>query len=93
MGFLDIIFGTSKTKKQGMLFTTSLEIEKTLFRVGTLSQEQRSLVKEIIVRFMGSGGVTVGEYRMHVLPELYKMMQIGKISSVDYRKLKNLIYK
>lgn len=93
MGLFDIIFGGGKAKKQGMLFTTSLEIEKTLFHIGTLSQEQRSLVKSMITRFMGSGGVTVEEYRIHVLPELYKMEQAGKISSVDYQKLKNLIYK
>ncbi|MFA5413318.1 MAG: hypothetical protein WC348_02160 [Patescibacteria group bacterium] len=94
MGFLDILFGSSsKAKKQGMLFTTSIEVEKALFRVGTLNQEQRSLIKSMIVRFMGSGGVTVEEYRLHVLPELSKMVKAGKISSVDYQKLKNLIYK
>lgn len=93
MGFLDILFGGGKAKKQGMLFTTSLEVEKTLFRIGTLGQEQRSFVKSMIVKFMGSGGVTVEEYRSHILPELYKMSQAGKISSVDYQKLKNLIYK
>ncbi|MBI5071728.1 hypothetical protein HZB93_02435 [Candidatus Falkowbacteria bacterium] len=93
MGFLDIIFGSSKAKKQGMLFSTSLEVEKTLFHIGTLNQEQRSLIKSMIVKFMGSGGVTVSEFQMHILPELYKMMQAGKISSVDYQKLKKLIYK
>lgn len=93
MGLLDLFFGGGKQKKEGMLFATSLEVEKTLFRIGTLSQGQRSLVKEMIVRFMGSGGVTAAEYRTHVLPELYKMVQAGKISSVDYQKLKNLIYK
>jgi hypothetical protein len=94
MGFLDIIFGSSgRAKKQGMLFTTSLEVEKTLFHVGTLNQEQRSLIKSMIVKFMGSGGVTVGEYQQYVLPELFRMIKAGKISSVDYQKLKNLIYK
>jgi len=94
MGFLDILFGSSgKDKKQGMLFTTSIEVEKALFHAGTLNQEQRSLIKSMIVRFMGSGGVTVEEYRLHVLPELSKMVKAGKISSVDYQKLKNLIYK
>lgn len=94
MGFLDIIFGSDgRAKKQGMLFTTSIEVEKTLFRVGTLNQEQRSLVKSIIVRFMGSGGVTVEEYRLHILPEFSRMVKAGKISAVDYQKLKNLIYK
>ncbi|MBU1146332.1 hypothetical protein KKD80_02180 [Patescibacteria group bacterium] len=94
MGFFDIIFGSGgKAKKQGMLFTTSLEVEKILFHIGTLNQEQRSLVKSMIVKFMGSGGVTVEEYRLHVLPEIFKMIKTGKISSVDYQKLKNLIYK
>jgi len=93
MGFLDYIFGGGQTKKQGMLFTTSIEIERTLFRRGTLSQEQRASVKDMIVKFMGSGGVSVEEYRLHVLPELYKMVQTGQISSVDYQKLKSLIYK
>lgn len=93
MGLFDMISGGGKTKKQGMLFTTSLEIEKTLFHVGTLNQEQRSIVKDILMKFMGSGGVTVEEYRLRVIPELYKLMQAGKISSVDYQKLKNLIYK
>ncbi len=93
MGFFDTVFGGSKSKKQGMLFTTSLEIEKTLFHIGTLNQEQRSVVKSLIVKFIGSGGVTVEEYRVHVIPELYKLMQAGEISSVDYQKLKNLIYK
>ena len=93
MGFLDIIFGSSsKPKKQGMLFTTSLEVEKALFRIGTLNHEQRRLVKEMILKFLGSGGVTVEEYRLHVLPELSKMVREGKISSVDYQKLKKLIY-
>jgi hypothetical protein len=92
MGFLDFIFGGSKTKKQGMLFTTSLEVEKTLFRLGTLNQEQRALVKSMIVKFMGSGGVSVEEFRIYILPELYKLMQTGKISSVDYQKLKSLLY-
>lgn len=91
MGFWDM-FGGSKTKKQGMLFTTSLEIEKTLFHIGTLNQGQRMLVKEIIMKFLGSGGVTEEEYRTQVLPELYKLEQTGKISSVDYQKLKELIY-
>ncbi len=93
MGFWNIISGGGKSKKQGMLFTTSLEIEKTLFHIGTLSQTQRSVVKNLIVKFIGSGGVTVEEYRVHVIPELYKLMQAGEISSVDYQKLKNLIYK
>ena len=93
MGFLDSIFGSGKAKKQGMLFSTSLEVEKTLFRIGTLNQEQRSLIKSMIMKFMGSGGVTVSEFQMHILPELYKMVQAGKISSVDYQKLKKLIYK
>jgi hypothetical protein len=94
MGFLDIIFGSNgRAKKQGMLFTTSAEVDKKLFHIGTLNQEQRSLVKSMIVKFMGSGGVTVEEYRLHVLPEFYRMVKAGKISSVDYRKLKSLIYK
>lgn len=96
MGFLDILFGTSgsgKAKKQGMLFTTSIEVDKTLFRVGTLNQEQRLLVKSMIIKFLGSGGVTVEEYRSRILPELSAMVKTGKISSVDYQKLKNLIYK
>jgi hypothetical protein len=92
MGLWDSIFGGGKVKKQGMLFTTSIEVEKTLFHLG-LKQEERALIKQMIVKFMGSGGVTVGEYRSYVLPELYKMVQAGKISSVDYQKLKNLIYK
>lgn len=93
MGFLDFIFGGSKAKKQGILFTTSLEVEKILFRLGTLNQEQRALVKGMIVKFMGSGGVSVEEFRLHVLPEIYKLVQAGKLSSVDYQKLKSLIYK
>ena len=94
MGFLDIIFGSSgRATKQGMLFTTSIEVEKTLFHIGTLNQEQRSLIKSVIVKFLGSGGVTVGEYRQYILPEFSKMVKAGKISSVDYQKLKNLIYK
>jgi hypothetical protein len=93
MGFFGSIFGSGKAKKTGPLFTTSLEVEKTLFRLGTLSQEQRVLVKSIILKFMGSGGVTAGEYQSYVIPELYKLMQTGSISSVDYQKLKSLIYK
>jgi hypothetical protein len=92
MGILDFIFGGSKTKKKGMLFTTSLEVEKTLFHLGTLNQEQRTLVKSIIMKFMGSGGVSVEEFRIYILPELYKLEQTGKISSVDYQRLKKLLY-
>jgi len=93
MGFFGSFFGSGGAKKTGPLFTTSLEVEKTLFHLGTLSQEQRVLVKSIILKFMGSGGVTVGEYQSYVVPELYKLMQAGSISSVDYQKLKSLIYK
>jgi hypothetical protein len=50
------------------------------------------MVKEIITKFLGSGGVTIEEYRVYILPELYKLEQAGKISSVDYQKLKALIY-
>jgi hypothetical protein len=90
MGIFSFLGG--KAKKQGMLFATSLEVEKNLFRLGTLSQEQRGTVKEIIMRFFGSGGVTAEEYRTRILPELYKLVGTGKISSVDYQKLKNLLY-
>lgn len=92
MIFFDFIFGGGRVKKKGALFTTSIEVERVLFRLGTLSQEQRALVKNIIVKFMGSGGVSVEEFRVHVLPEIYKLVQAGKISSIDYQKLKNLIY-
>lgn len=91
MGLFNFFSGDKK-KKQGILFATSLDIEKNLFRLGTLNQEQRSLVKEVVARFAGSGGVTVEEYRVRILPELYKLLKNGKISSVDYQKLKNLIY-
>jgi hypothetical protein len=90
MGIFSFLGG--KAKKRGMLFATSLEVEKNLFRLGTLSQEQRGTVKEIIMRFFGSGGVTAEEYRTRILPELYKLVGAGKISSVDYQKLKNLMY-
>lgn len=92
MGLFGSFFGGGKAKKQGMIFATSLEVEKALFRLGTLSQEQRSLVKEVIMKFFGSGGVTAEEYRTRILPELYKLAGTGKISSVDYQKLKNLMY-
>lgn len=93
MGFLDFIFGGSgKTKKKGKLFITSREIEKTLFRLGTLNQTQRTLIKSVLVKYLGSGGVSVEEFRTCILPEFYKMVKEGKISLVDYQKLKSLIY-
>jgi len=92
MGLLDFIFGGSKTKKTGKLFVTSREIEKTLFRLGTLNQEQRVIVKNMLIKYLGSGGVSVEEFRTRVLPALHKLVQEGKISSVDYQKLKSLMY-
>jgi len=92
MGFLDFIFGGSKTNKKGKLFVTSREIEKILFQLGTLNQEQRALVKSVVAKYMGAGGVSVDEFKNRILPELYKFMQEGKISSVDYQKLKSLLY-
>ncbi len=92
MGLLDFIFGGGKTKKKGKLFVTSREIEKKLFNLGTLNQAQRILVKDILTRYLGSGGVRVEEFRTRVLPELYKLVKEGKISSVDYQKIKSLMY-
>jgi hypothetical protein len=93
MGLLDFIFGSSKTKKGSKLFVTSREIEKVLFHLETLDQKQRNLVKNILIKYMGSGGVSVEEFKRKVLPELYQLMQRGEISSVDYQKLKSLISK
>ncbi len=92
MGILDFIFGSGKKKKKGILFSTLREVERTLFYLGTLNQEQQVLVQGMIAKFMGTGGVSVEEFRTRVLPELYKLVREGKISSVDYQKLKNLIY-
>lgn len=93
MGLLDFIFGGGKAKKTGKLFITSREIEKTLFGLGTLNQAQRALVKNTIIKYLGSGGVSVEEFRTRILPELYNLVQAGQLSSVDYQKLKRLIYK
>ncbi len=90
MGFLDIIFNRGK-KGQGKIFITSREIERALFQLGTLNQAQREIVKSVIAKYMGSGGVSIEEFKKRVLPELYKLVKEGKISSVDYQKLKKII--
>jgi hypothetical protein len=93
MSLLDFIFGGGRAKKTGKLFATSWEIEKTLFSLGILNQKQRALVKSVLIKYLGSGGVSVEEFRTRVLPELYKLIEKGKISSVDYQKIKSLMYK
>lgn len=84
--------GEDKAKKQGILFATSSEIEHVLFHTG-LNDKERMFVKSKILKFMGSGGVSVEEFRTRILPELYKSVGTGEISSFDYQKLKKLIYK
>lgn len=92
MGIFDFIFARNKAQKKGKLFVTSREIEKVLFQLGTLNHKQRELVKSVIVEYMGGEGVSVEEFKKHILPKLYKMVQEGKISSTDYQNLKNLLY-
>ena len=97
MSLLDYIFPAKKDKSKGQksyyLFTNSGQVDHALFRIDTLDEKERKLVKEIIMKHLSYGnghGLTCQNFKDNVLPELYKLVKDHELSTVDYERLKRL---
>ncbi|MFA5358803.1 MAG: hypothetical protein WC310_03215 [Patescibacteria group bacterium] len=85
MAIFGSLFGSSRK-----IFHTKDEIKKSLFRLNTLTQDQREIIFNIVAGELDDNGVTEFEWKKRLSPIFYQLVKEGKISQIDYEKLKNL---
>lgn len=102
MGLLGFIFdnllGSSQKPKandlsqSNTLFITSEQIRKTLYNIKSLDRAQREVVEKLLRKYLGDGKVTRNEFKIYILPALYKLRKENVLSEIDYENLKSLLY-
>jgi len=73
------------------LFRTTQEIKDALFKIKSLTQEERKLILEEMIPDLDDGGVSEYELRERLSRVFYPLMKEGKISSTDYQNIKKLL--
>lgn len=84
------LFYSDSGSSDAVIFHTSKEIKERLYKITTLSHEQREMIAGEIIKKLGDGKITQFEGKSELNHVFYQMYQDGKISQTDYESLKKL---
>jgi hypothetical protein len=87
---MGLLFSDSSSGPSHKVFKTSKEIRETLYQIHGLTEAERHLIFEVMVKQLDDGGVTSFEGMRKVDPVLYQMVKQGKISDFAYKSVKKL---